>query len=58
MNGTNVANGKKTTLVIPKVNLIFEGDFGVSGTDVLKLALAGKCIKVDGEDIFTIDDEV
>lgn len=58
VDGINLATGKAQILVIPKVNLRYEGEFGVVGDDFIKLSLSGKAIKVDGEDIFTLIDGV
>ncbi|MBE3022237.1 hypothetical protein [Campylobacter sp. 7477a] len=58
VDGINLATGKAQILVIPKVNLRYDGEFGIVGDDFIKLSLSGKAIKVDGEDIFTLIDGV
>ena len=54
--GTNLANGKAQILIIPKVNLKYDGEFGVVSDDFIKLSLKGKAQKVDNEPIFTLID--
>ena len=54
--GKNHATGKDTVFKAPKVNLTFEGDFALSGDDFIKASLSGKLLKIDGEDIFTMED--
>lgn len=56
VDGVNLATGKAQILVIPKINLRYNGEFGIVGDDFIKLSLSGKAIKVDGEDIFTLID--
>ena len=57
VDGVNKVTGKKTTLTIPRINLIFEGDYAFSGTDMIKLALGGKILKKVDEPLFTLEDE-
>jgi hypothetical protein len=55
-DGVNQVTGRPSILVIPSVNLSFDGDFQVSGSETTKISLKGKCLKVDGENIFTLED--
>ena len=56
VEGKNLATGKAQILVIPLVNLSFEGDVSVSGTDFAKLSLKGKVLKAVGEELFAFMD--
>lgn len=56
VDGTNVATGAAQVLVIPLINLSFDGDFTVSDSDYAKLSFKGKVLKVDGEETFTLID--
>lgn len=56
VDGINLATGKAQILVIPSINLSFDGDFAVSGSDVAKISLKGKCLKKAKEDLFTLVD--
>lgn len=56
VEGTNLATGKPQILVIPKISLRFEGDFALIADDFAKLALKGKILKKDSEDLFTLID--
>lgn len=55
-DGVNLATGKASILVIPSINLSFDGDYGVSGSDFAKISLKGKCLKKANEDLFTLVD--
>lgn len=56
VEGKNLATNKAQILVIPLVNLSFEGDVSVSGTDFAKLSLKGKVLKAAGEELFAFMD--
>ncbi|QKG29729.1 hypothetical protein [Campylobacter sp. RM16187] len=56
VDGINLATGKAQILVIPLVNLSFEGDISVSGTEFAKLSLKGKVLKAKGEELFSFMD--
>lgn len=56
VDGVNLATGRAQILVIPSINLSFDGDFAVSGNDTAKLSLKGKCLKKANEDLFTLVD--
>lgn len=56
VDGTNMATGKSQVLIIPKINLGFEGDFAVSSTDTAMLSFKGKVLKQEGEELFTLID--
>lgn len=56
VDGVNLATSKASILVIPSINLSFDGDFGVSGSDFAKISLKGKCLKKANEDLFTLVD--
>ena len=56
VEGKNLATNKAQILVIPLVNLSFEGDVSVSGTDFAKLSLKGKVLKAPGENLFSFMD--
>lgn len=56
VDGVNLATSKAQILVIPSINLSFDGDFGVSGSDYAKLSLSGKCLKKANESLFTLVD--
>lgn len=56
VDGVNLATGKAQILVIPSINLSFDGDFAVSGSDTAKLSLKGKCLKKENEKLFTLVD--
>ena len=56
VEGKNLATGKAQILVIPLLNLSFEGDVSVSGTDFAKLSLKGKVLKAAGEELFSFMD--
>ena len=57
VDGKNLATGKAQILTIPLVNLSFEGDLTVSGSDFAKLSLKGKILRAAGEELFTFMDE-
>ncbi|WP_169976116.1 hypothetical protein [Campylobacter sp. RM16191] len=56
VDGVNLATGKSQILIIPLVNLSFEGDLNVSGSEFAKLSLKGKILKATGEELFTFMD--
>ncbi len=56
VDGVNLATNKAQILVIPSINLSFDGDFNVSGSDFAKISLKGKCLKKANEDLFTLVD--
>ena len=56
VDGVNLATDKAQILVIPSINLSFDGDFAVSGSDFAKMSLKGKCLKKANEDLFTLVD--
>lgn len=56
VDGVNLATGAPQILIIPQINLRFEGDIAVSGDDFVKLSLKGKVIKLENEDLFTLID--
>ncbi len=56
VDGVNLATSKASILVIPSINLSFDGDFGISGSDFAKISLKGKCLKKANEDLFTLVD--
>lgn len=55
-DGKNHATGDAQILVIPSINLGFDGGLAISGNDFAKITLKGKCLKKDGEDIFELID--
>jgi len=55
-DGVNEITGDNQILVIPSINLSFDGSFQVSGNEVAKLSLKGKCLKADDLDIFELYD--
>ena len=57
VDGKNLATGRAQILTIPLVNLSFEGDLTVSGSDFAKLSLKGKILRAAGEELFTFMDE-
>lgn len=56
IDGINLATSKAQILVIPSINLSFNGSFAVSGSDYAKLSLKGKCLKKANENLFTLVD--
>ena len=56
VEGKNLATSKAQILVIPLVNLSFEGDVSVSGTEFAKLSLKGKILKTASENLFSFMD--
>lgn len=56
VDGKNMITGKAQILVIPKINLKFDGEFAVVADDFIKLSLSGKLQKVENEPIFTLID--
>lgn len=56
VDGVNLATNKPQILIIPRINLRFEGDVAISGDDFVKLSLKGKVIKTDNQDLFTLID--
>ena len=56
VEGKNLATSKAQILVIPLVNLSFEGDVSVSGTEFAKLSLKGKVLKAGNENLFSFMD--
>lgn len=56
VEGVNLATGKPQILVIPKINVRYDGEFAVVSDDYIKLSLKGKLLKVEGESIFTLMD--
>ncbi|WP_320034795.1 hypothetical protein [Halarcobacter sp.] len=56
VDGVNLATDKAQILVIPSINLSFDGDFAISGSDFAKISLKGKCLKKDGENLFELYD--
>ncbi|MDC7249271.1 MAG: hypothetical protein PQJ49_05060 [Sphaerochaetaceae bacterium] len=55
-DGINLATGKAQILVIESINLGFDGDFAVSGSDFAKISLKGKALKKSNKKIFTLID--
>lgn len=56
VEGKNLATSKAQILVIPLLNLSFEGDVSVSGTEFAKLSLKGKVLKAGNENLFSFMD--
>lgn len=56
VDGTNLATGSAQVLVIPLINLSYDGDVAISDTDFAKLSFKGKLSKVSGENLFTLID--
>lgn len=56
VEGKNLATGKAQILIIPLVNLSFEGDVSVSGSEFAKLSLKGKVLKAGNENLFSFMD--
>lgn len=56
VEGKNLATDKAQILIIPLVNLSFEGDVSVSGTEFAKLSLKGKVLKAGNENLFSFMD--
>lgn len=56
VDGVNAATNAAQVLVIPLINLSFNGEFAVSDSDFAKLSFKGKVLKVDGEERFTLID--
>ncbi|WP_170000344.1 hypothetical protein [Campylobacter sp. RM9328] len=58
VDGINLATDKAAALIIPKVALRFNGEYGVIGEDYIKVSITGKAQKLLTEPIFTLTDEV
>lgn len=56
VDGTNLATGNPQVLVIPLVNLSFDGDFAVSDSDYVNIAFKGKVLKTADAPRFEIID--
>lgn len=56
VEGKNLATDKAQILIIPLVNLSFEGDVSVSGSEFAKLSLKGKVLKAGNENLFSFMD--
>lgn len=56
VDGTNLATGAAQVLIIPLINLSYDGDVAISDTDFSKLSFKGKISKVSGENLFTLID--
>ncbi|EAL3875443.1 hypothetical protein [Campylobacter fetus] len=55
-DGKNLSAGKLQILIIPKINLKFDGDFTIVGDDFAKLSLKGKVLRLEGQELFTLID--
>lgn len=56
VDGTNLATGAAQVLIIPLINLSYEGDVAISDTDFAKLSFKGKVMKSSGENLFNLID--
>ncbi len=56
VEGTNLATNGTQVLIIPLINLSYDGDVAISDTDFSKLSFKGKVNKVSGENLFTLID--
>lgn len=56
INGTNLNTGKPQTLLIPKINLSFDGDLSFIADDYAKVALKGKILRKGTQDLFVLFD--
>lgn len=56
VDGENLNSGQPQVLIIPKINLKFDGEFTLVGDDFAKVALKGKCLKKGVEDLFMLLD--
>lgn len=56
VDGVNVATGNRQILVIPKINLGFDGDMSISGDDWASISLEGKVLREDGQELYTLTD--
>lgn len=56
VDGTNMATGSAQVLIIPLVNLSFDGDFALSDSDFAKLSFKGKVLKTTDNPRFTLID--
>lgn len=56
VDGTNIATGLAQVIVIPLVNLSFEGDFMASDSEYAKISFKGKVLKTEDEPRFTMID--
>jgi len=56
VDGTNLATGAAQVLVIPLINLSYEGDVAISDTDFAKLSFKGKIMKSSGKNLFDLID--
>lgn len=56
VDGTNLATNGAQVLIIPLMNLSFDGDVSISDSDFAKLSFKGKIVKTSGENLFTLID--
>lgn len=56
IEGTNLTNNSTQVLIIPLVNLSYDGDVSISDTDYAKLSFKGRLVKSGSEDLFTLID--
>ena len=56
VEGTNLANNATQVLIIPLINLSYDGDTVISDTDYTKLSFKGKVLKTGTENLFTLID--
>ncbi len=56
VEGTNLANNATQVLIVPLINLSYDGDVAISDTDYAKLSFKGKVLKTGTENLFTLID--
>lgn len=56
VDGTNLATGAAQVLIVPLINLSYEGDVAISDSDFAKLSFKGKLMKSSGENLFNLID--
>lgn len=56
VDGVNVATGNRQILVIPKINLSFDGDIAISGDDWANISLEGKVLRKENEPLYLFTD--
>lgn len=56
VDGVNQATGRPQVLIIPMINLSFDGEFAISDAEYAKVSFKGKVLKKEGEPLFKLID--
>lgn len=56
VDGINIATNAAQVLIIPLVNLSYDGDVAISDTDYAKLSFKGKVLKTSDDNLFNLID--